>query len=132
MRGYVDDLARAYASADLAVVPLAHGTGTRIKLLEALAAGVPVVTTAVGAAGLAAEHGRHLLIADDVHELSAAVARVLLDARAGRRARARRPRVRRAALQLRGRRRPAASADGAARRSGACGRSGDQLTRNEI
>ncbi len=79
MRGYVDDLADAYARADVAVVPLVRGAGTRIKLLEALAAGVPAVTTAAGAAGLAVEDGRHLLIADDVEGLAAAVARVLLD-----------------------------------------------------
>ena len=79
VRGYVDDLAGAYARADVAVVPLARGAGTRIKLLEALAAGVPAVTTTAGAAGLAAENERHLLIADDADGLAAAVARVLLD-----------------------------------------------------
>ena len=79
VRGYVDDLADAYARADVAVVPLARGAGTRIKLLEALAAGVPAVTTSAGAAGLATENGRHLLIADDAEGLAAAVARVLLD-----------------------------------------------------
>jgi glycosyltransferase involved in cell wall biosynthesis len=80
LRGYVDDLQKAYARADLTVVPLARGTGTRIKLLEALAEGVPVVTTAVGAAGLGAEDGRHLLIAEGADALAAAVARVLGDA----------------------------------------------------
>jgi glycosyltransferase involved in cell wall biosynthesis len=79
VRGQVDDLGAAYARADVAVVPLRRGSGTRIKLLEALAAGVPVVTTAVGAAGLGAECGRHLLIGGDAHELAAATARVVLD-----------------------------------------------------
>jgi len=77
--GHVDDLDDVYARADVAVVPLERGSGTRIKLLEALAAGLPVVTTAVGAAGLGAEDGRHLLIGGDADELAAAAARVLLD-----------------------------------------------------
>jgi glycosyltransferase involved in cell wall biosynthesis len=80
VRGYVDDLAAAYARADLAVVPLTEGSGTRIKLLEAFAAGVPVVTTPIGAAGLEVEDGRHLLLASDADALAAAVARVLSDA----------------------------------------------------
>jgi glycosyltransferase involved in cell wall biosynthesis len=81
VRGHVDDLAEAYAGADVVVVPLLRGSGTRIKLLEALAAGVPAVTTAVGAAGLGAEDGRHLLIAEGAQALAEAVARVLLDER---------------------------------------------------
>jgi polysaccharide biosynthesis protein PslH len=79
VRGYVDDLAAAYARADLAVVPLTEGSGTRIKLLEAFAAGVPVVTTPIGAAGLEVEDGRHLLLASDADALAAAIARVLSD-----------------------------------------------------
>jgi polysaccharide biosynthesis protein PslH len=79
VRGQVEDLEDAYARADAAVVPLERGSGTRIKLLEAMAAGVPVVTTAIGAAGLGAEGGRHLLIAEGADELAAAAARVLLD-----------------------------------------------------
>jgi glycosyltransferase involved in cell wall biosynthesis len=77
--GHVDDLAGAYARADAVVVPLLRGSGTRIKLLEALAAGVPAVTTPVGAAGLDAEDGTHLLIAEGSDALASAVARVLLD-----------------------------------------------------
>jgi glycosyltransferase involved in cell wall biosynthesis len=57
-------LAPHYAWADLAVVPLAAGGGTRIKLLEAFAHGVPVVATTVGAEGVDALHGTHVLIAD--------------------------------------------------------------------
>lgn len=77
--GYVEDLNSAYARADLTVVPLRTGGGTRIKLLEAFAAGVPVVTTAVGAGGLEAEPGKHMLIGEDADELAAAVARLVLD-----------------------------------------------------
>jgi len=79
VHGHVDDLAGSYARADAVVVPLLRGSGTRIKLLEALAAGVPAVTTPVGAAGLDAQDGTHLLIAEGAGALAAAVARVLLD-----------------------------------------------------
>jgi glycosyltransferase involved in cell wall biosynthesis len=79
LRGHVEDLADAYAGADVAAIPLTQGSGTRIKLLEAFAAGVPVVTTAVGAAGLGAEHGRHLLIAEGAPALAEAIARLLAD-----------------------------------------------------
>jgi glycosyltransferase involved in cell wall biosynthesis len=46
------------------VVPLESGGGTRLKILEAFAAGLPVVSTAVGCEGLRVRHGEHLLIAE--------------------------------------------------------------------
>jgi glycosyltransferase involved in cell wall biosynthesis len=58
------DLAAIYAWTDLAIIPLDAGGGTRIKLLEAFAHGVPVVATTVGAEGVYAQHETHLLIAD--------------------------------------------------------------------
>jgi glycosyltransferase involved in cell wall biosynthesis len=73
------DLADCYAWADLAVVPLAAGGGTRIKLLEAFAYGVPVVATSVGAEGIAAAHAVHLLIADAPAAFADACATVLAD-----------------------------------------------------
>jgi glycosyltransferase involved in cell wall biosynthesis len=79
LRGQVEDLAGAYARADVAAMPLSRGAGTRIKLLEAFAEGVPVVTTRVGATGLAAEHDRHLLLAQGAARHAQAIARVLLD-----------------------------------------------------
>jgi polysaccharide biosynthesis protein PslH len=51
--------ARAFA------VPLRFGGGTRLKILEALARGVPVVTTTIGCEGLDLEPGEDLLVADD-------------------------------------------------------------------
>jgi len=50
--------------ATMSVVPIRFGGGTRIKILEALAHGVPVVSTRIGAEGLEVEDGRHLLLAD--------------------------------------------------------------------
>jgi polysaccharide biosynthesis protein PslH len=66
-------LARATAS----VVPLRSGGGTRLKILEAMAAGVPVVTTAVGAEGLDLEAARDVLIAETPDELAAATLELL-------------------------------------------------------
>jgi len=57
-------LAPHYRWADLCVIPIAAGGGTRIKLLEAFAHGVPVVSTHLGAEGIAAGHRIHLLLAE--------------------------------------------------------------------
>ena len=63
--GPVDDMAGELARADLVVVPLRYGSGTRIKILEAFAHRIPVVSTSLGAEGLEVEDGVHLLLADD-------------------------------------------------------------------
>lgn len=78
--GFVGDLADVYAAADVAVIALEAGAGTRLKILEAFAHRVPVVATPVAAAGLECEPGRHLLVAADAAGLAAAVDRLLADA----------------------------------------------------
>lgn len=77
--GPVDDLAPWYRDAHLVVVPLRAGGGTRIKLLEAFAMRRAVVTTPIGVEGLAAEHQRHLLIADEPAPFATATLRLLHD-----------------------------------------------------
>lgn len=62
--GTVPDVRPYYRDALAAVVPLRTGGGTRLKILEAMAAGVPVISTALGAEGLSVEPGRHLIVAD--------------------------------------------------------------------
>jgi len=63
--GFVELLSPLYANARCVVVPLLEGGGSPLKLLEALAYGLPVVTTKVGARGLeGAQDGVHLLVAD--------------------------------------------------------------------
>jgi rhamnosyltransferase len=62
------------------VVPLRAGSGTRLKLLEAFAAGLPVVSTTLGAEGIDGVAGEHLLLADDAAGLARAVDRLLGDA----------------------------------------------------
>ena len=75
--GPVDDAIREMARARVAVVPLLSGSGTRFKILEAWAAGVPVVSTAVGAEGLPARDGETLLLADTGPAFAAAIGRLL-------------------------------------------------------
>jgi glycosyltransferase involved in cell wall biosynthesis len=65
LTGYLEDVRPAVAGSWLAVAPLKSGGGTRLKILEAMALGTPVVATSKGAEGLAARHGEEILIADD-------------------------------------------------------------------
>lgn len=77
VRGAVDDAVGELARARVAVVPVLAGSGTRLKILEAWAAGLPVVSTTVGAEGLSARHGEHLLVADGAAAFAEAVTRLL-------------------------------------------------------
>jgi glycosyltransferase involved in cell wall biosynthesis len=83
--GFVDDLGELYAEADVVLAPLRGGGGTRTKLLEAFAHGVPVVATPAAAEGLALADGRELLLGADVEQLVAAVAALASDAALGAR-----------------------------------------------
>lgn len=70
--GYIDDIKTLIARTWAEVVPLRYGGGTRLKVLEALALGTPVVATSKGVEGLDLEHGKHVLIADTPREFAAA------------------------------------------------------------
>lgn len=78
--GEVADVAGQLAAADIAVVPIRFGGGTRIKILEAFAHGLPVVSTTVGCEGLDVIDGQHLLVADDPAAFAAACLRLSEDA----------------------------------------------------
>ncbi|MDX6528211.1 MAG: polysaccharide biosynthesis protein PslH [Blastocatellia bacterium] len=75
--GTVDDVRPFYREAIAAIVPLNVGGGSRLKILEAMAAGVPVVSTTLGAEGLAVKHGENILIADGNEHLVAAITSVV-------------------------------------------------------
>jgi glycosyltransferase involved in cell wall biosynthesis len=77
--GEVSDIDAELRAADVVVVPVRYGGGTRVKLLEAFAYRVPAVSTTVGCEGLDADHGRHLLVADEPEALAAACISVVRD-----------------------------------------------------
>lgn len=79
--GYVEDDRVIAADCGVFVVPLRSGSGVRVKILNALAMGLPVVSTSVGAEGLDVVHGEHLLIADSAEHFADAVVSVLSDSR---------------------------------------------------
>ncbi len=83
--GRLPNVKDAISGSTVTVVPLLTGGGTRLKVLESLALGTPVVSTRKGAEGLAVVDGEHLLLADSPHAFADAVLRVLGDdALAGR------------------------------------------------
>ncbi len=67
------------AEASVVIVPLRIGGGSRLKILEAMAAGRPVVSTKVGAEGLDARHNEHVLLADDPLDFAHVTVRLLND-----------------------------------------------------
>lgn len=75
--GPVEDAIGELARVRVVVVPVLAGSGTRVKILEAWAAGAPVVSTTVGAEGLGARAGEHLLIADTPAQFSETVSALL-------------------------------------------------------
>lgn len=77
--GTVPSVAPYYENALAAIVPLRTGGGTRLKILEAMAAGVPVISTTLGAEGLAVNPGEHILIADQIASWTAALDSVSKD-----------------------------------------------------
>jgi glycosyltransferase involved in cell wall biosynthesis len=77
--GEVADVVPHYRRAGIAVVPLWMGSGTRLKILEAMSLGNPIVSTTLGAQGLGAADGEHLLLADDPVQFANAIEYLLSD-----------------------------------------------------
>src|SRR3989344_4997173 len=67
----------AYLSATVMVAPIRGGGGTRLNILEAMAAGLPVVSTSIGVSGLGLINGKHALICDSTQELAEAVIKII-------------------------------------------------------
>lgn len=63
--GFVDDIDACYKRAEVFVAPILTGGGIIVKILDAMAAGIPIVTTSYGNEGIGAVPGRDLLVADD-------------------------------------------------------------------
>jgi len=77
MIGFVQDVREALMRYSVFVCPILAGSGVRVKLLEAFAAGIPVVSTRLGAEGLADKDGEICALADDPHVFAAHVVRLL-------------------------------------------------------
>ncbi|WP_295515051.1 glycosyltransferase family 4 protein [uncultured Pseudomonas sp.] len=75
--GFVPDLRDAQGRAAIFLAPLRQGGGSKLKVIEALAAGLAVVSTRQGASGLAVQPGQELLLADDAAGLATALAELL-------------------------------------------------------
>lgn len=77
--GYVPDLLPYFEQSAVVVVPVRAGSGMRVRILEAFAQSMPVVTTTVGLEGIEANPGEDVLVADSPEEFAAAVVRILRD-----------------------------------------------------
>ena len=83
--GRVPEIKPYFAEATVFVVPLRIGSGTRLKILEALAMGKAIVSTSVGAEGLDLKNGEEIFIADEPDAFADAVTRLLTDVQLRRR-----------------------------------------------
>jgi sugar transferase (PEP-CTERM/EpsH1 system associated) len=77
--GAVDDIRPHLGRAAVCVVPLRSGSGTRIKIFEAMAMGKAVVSTTMGAEGLPVRHGENIILADDPGDFARQVVQLLRD-----------------------------------------------------
>jgi glycosyltransferase involved in cell wall biosynthesis len=76
LTGRVDDVRPLIARSSVSIVPLRFGGGTRLKILEAMALGTPVVSTSKGAEGLAVTPGENILLADTPADIADAIVRL--------------------------------------------------------
>jgi glycosyltransferase involved in cell wall biosynthesis len=77
--GHLEDIKLAIASSWISLAPIRLGGGTRLKILESMSLGTPVVSTSKGAEGLDVAHEKHILIADTPQQFAGEVIRLLLD-----------------------------------------------------
>ncbi|MBN1400690.1 MAG: glycosyltransferase, partial [Anaerolineae bacterium] len=77
--GYVPDPTPLLAQTAAFIVPLRSGAGMRVKILDAWRWGVPIVSTQLGAEGISARDGEHLLLADEPRVFAQAVLRLLME-----------------------------------------------------
>ena len=78
--GEVQNAKDFYLSKEIMIVPLLSGSGMRIKIIEGMALGKVIVSTSIGAEGIACTHNKNILIADTAEEFSDCIVKVLKDA----------------------------------------------------
>ncbi len=74
--GFVEDIRPYVSTSSVLIAPIRIGGGTRLKILEAFAMGVPVVSTSIGCEGIPVERGYHLLLADSPEEFAMAIGEI--------------------------------------------------------
>jgi len=77
--GFVDDIRPYFARSGICIVPILTGGSTRLKIIEAMAWGTPVVSTGVGAEGLEVTHDRDILLADTPEDFATSIERLVRD-----------------------------------------------------
>ena len=77
--GFVDDIRPYFAKSGICIVPILSGGSTRLKIVEAMAWGTPVVSTRIGAEGLEVTHGENILLADTPVDFAGAIERLIRD-----------------------------------------------------
>lgn len=75
--GSVRDVTPYYEENFVSIVPLLNGSGTRLKILEAMSYGNPVVSTSIGTSGIDVKNGKNILIADDPNDFANAVIKLI-------------------------------------------------------
>lgn len=81
VRDNIEDIREAYSAADILVAPLRIGSGTQFKILEAMATGLPVVTTSTGAEGLDARHQKDLMIINSAEKIAAIATELIVESK---------------------------------------------------
>lgn len=82
--GFVEDLDELYDQTQVVCVPIQSGGGTRFKIIEAAGYGRPIVSTTIGAEGLAMEDGKHILLRDSAEDFADAIVQLMSDEERGR------------------------------------------------
>lgn len=77
--GFVDDIRPYFAKSGICIVPILSGGSTRLKIVEAMAWGTPVVSTRIGAEGLEVTHGENIMLADTPGDFADAIERLVSD-----------------------------------------------------
>ncbi len=77
--GFVADLEDVYRRSRLCIAPLTFGSGMKVKVLDAMARGIPVVTTPTGAESIDARHREHLLVCESAEAMARDIGEVLTD-----------------------------------------------------
>lgn len=83
--GYVEDPLPFLEDSSMMVVPLRAGGGMRVKILNALSQGIPMVSTTLGCEGINVTNNKDILVADDAESFAAATVRLLLEAEVNKR-----------------------------------------------